>query len=204
MSERPKPSVPITWKEPPTHGRMRSGIAAMLSLTATVTGTLPSSCSLANWSAAPRWDAVCSMLPLPLPHGAVHRRTWPTKLRTPPSSRSRAAAASAAARWSRIEQADQRSLVGFDAVQAAEDGLVGVLRLGGHHEILVVRGDVVDDVLVFAVHLLHAALDDGRHLVGVGRVVGHAAGLVMAMSKECPSWCWRPSPLSVVRPRLHR
>ena len=70
------------------------------------------------------------------------------------------------------EQANQRSLVGFDAVQAAEDALVGVLRLGGHHEILVVGRDVVDDVLVFAVHLLHAALDDGRHLVGVGRVVG--------------------------------
>ena len=69
------------------------------------------------------------------------------------------------------KQADQRSLVGFDAVQAAKDAFVSILGLRGHHEILVVRGDVVDDVLVLAVHLLHAALDDGRHLVSVGRIV---------------------------------
>ncbi len=46
-------------------------------------------------------------------------------------------------------------------------------REGGHRVVLVVEGHVKDAVLgLGAVHLLDALLDDRRHLVGEGRVVG--------------------------------
>ena len=53
--------------------------------------------------------------------------------------------------------------------------VVHARRLGGHGVVLVVEGEVVEDVLAGrAVHLLQAVLHDGRRLVGEGRVVGAA------------------------------
>ncbi|MOA07392.1 hypothetical protein D3C78_1270840 [compost metagenome] len=42
--------------------------------------------------------------------------------------------------------------------------------------VFVEQGDVVINVLVVDIHSPHAVLDDHRQFIGIGRVVGHAAG----------------------------
>jgi hypothetical protein len=90
-----------------------------------------------------------------------------------------------------------------ESVQALHDRLVDAV---GHRRlgiVLVVERDVVEDILARHVHPLDAAADDRRELIGVRRVVGEDVrdGRRRGCG-ECPSSCWRPSPVSVVRPAV--
>ncbi len=67
-----------------------------------------------------------------------------------------------------------RAGAGRDLVQAPEDALdVDALGLGRLHDRLVVDGQVIEDVLAFAVHAAQAVLHDVADLVAERRVVGH-------------------------------
>ena len=62
------------------------------------------------------------------------------------------------------------------SVQALHDAVVDAVRLGRVGVGLVVQGDVVEDVLVLAVHAAQPVFDDHPELVGEGRVVHLADG----------------------------
>ena len=77
------------------------------------------------------------------------------------------------------------------------------LRHRRHLVVLVVERDVVEDVLVLAVHPAQAVLDDDRHLVRERGIVGHDSSDTADASRWLwPSSCWSPSPMSVVRPAV--
>ena len=59
-----------------------------------------------------------------------------------------------------------------ETVEAPDDPLVNALGLRRLRVVLVVDVDVVEDVLAVAEHAPDAVPDDGRQLVGIGRVVG--------------------------------
>ena len=59
-----------------------------------------------------------------------------------------------------------------EAVDAPDDAVVDAVGLLGLRVVLVVEGDVVEDVLAVVVHPLDAVADDRRQLVGERRVVG--------------------------------
>ena len=62
-------------------------------------------------------------------------------------------------------------------VEALDHALGDVVGHGRHHLVLVVEGQVVDDVLAVEPHAAQAVADDGGHLVGEGRVVGLGDGV---------------------------
>src|SRR5215218_1555566 len=68
------------------------------------------------------------------------------------------------------------SFGGPEQVHPLEDALLRALRHCGVLVVLVHQGDVVEDVLLLGEHSAQPVLDDDRHLVGVGRVVGDAVG----------------------------
>ena len=71
-------------------------------------------------------------------------------------------------------------------VHAADDAVLDTLRHGWLHVVFVHHRDVVEDIVLFFVHLLHAVVQDDRQFIGKGRIVGPAvrdeSGLQMAMA----------------------
>src|SRR5690554_1669251 len=60
----------------------------------------------------------------------------------------------------------------LELVHALDDAVFTVFRHGGLFVVLVLDGQVVEDVLVVFEHLLHTVTDHHGHFVAVGRVIG--------------------------------
>ena len=77
-------------------------------------------------------------------------------------------------------------------VEAANDAFVDAFWLRRHWVILVVDGDVVDDVHVLGVHLIDAVADDGGQFVSERRIpcshgrvgVGHQQGVAVLVLQD--------------------
>ena len=62
------------------------------------------------------------------------------------------------------------------SVQPPQDSLVHALGSRSLDPVLVVEGQVVEDVLALRVHAADSLANDDRQLVGVGRVIGEHVG----------------------------
>ena len=73
-----------------------------------------------------------------------------------------------------------------------------------HLRLLIVfihQRDIVEDVFLGMVHATHAVMNDHCQFIGISGIVGDAVR-DRAASRLWPSWCCRPSPVSVVLPAV--
>ncbi len=64
------------------------------------------------------------------------------------------------------------SATGAESIEALEDAVFDAGRHGGHRVVLVVKGEIVEDVFAVLIHPFHPILNDNGDLVTKGRVVG--------------------------------